>query len=173
MTNACRVALLSAMLWMPHAVLMAESGTVELRWSELASTIGGHRVELALTEGKKVSGEVLSVRADSLVLDVAVPAEGFVKGSSSIPRTSVSLIKLERSHGTWGRGMGTTLGVITGAGVGGYVSTRAANSVGPAIPIFLGLTGSTAVAGYYLGRQLDRRVTVITIAPESRAAVQQ
>src|SRR5258706_204797 len=95
---------------------LAESKPLELKWTELAPIIQGQRVELALKQGQKIKGEAVVVREDSLVMDV----KG--KRSAAIPRTDIRLIKLERTRGRWGRNLGTTIGLLTGISVGGYVA---------------------------------------------------
>jgi len=146
-------------------VVGAESRPLELQWSELTGMVGGQLLELVLTGGKSVAGEGISVRQDSILIDLSSPAAGYAKGSADIPRASVELIKLRRTRSAWGRGAGTALGVITGITVGGYVAGAHANSPGVGIPVFLGITGAISVGGYYVGKKLDTSVTVIRIVP--------
>jgi hypothetical protein len=90
---------------------------------ELASTIQSHQVELTLTGGTRVTGDVAAIRDDAMVLDVkkSSDAKAYPKGNASIPRGSIQLVKLKRS-GAWGKTLGTTLGVLSGIVVGGYVA---------------------------------------------------
>jgi len=138
---------------------LAESKPLELKWTELAPIIQGQRVELALKQGLKIKGEAVVVREDSLVMDVK-------KGSAAIPRTDIRMIKLVRTRGNWGRNLGTTIGVLTGISVGGYVAGTQTHSAGAGIPLFLVMASALTLAGYHSGRGLDARVTVITIVPE-------
>ena len=144
---------------------LAESKPLELKWNELAGVLGGQRLEVVLAGGKSVRGEGISVRQDSLLMDLTSPAAGYPKGGASIPRTSIELIKLHRTRGAWGRGMGTTLGVITGLTVGGYVAGTHTNSAAAGIPLFLGITGAITTGGYYAGKAMDTKVTLIRIVP--------
>jgi hypothetical protein len=132
----------------------AESKPVEMRWNELASLIGGQRVEAVLNSGLKVKGEVIAVRADELLLDS--------KTNSNIPRTSLVQINLERLRGAWGRSLGTVLGILTGMSVGGYAALHT-DSAKAALPTFLGISGAIGTGGYFVGRQIDRRITKIRI----------
>ena len=91
--------------------------------------------------------------------------KAYPKGSGSIPRNMVSIIKLERTRGSWGRSIGTVIGVMAGLVVGGYVTYVATDSAGTGIPVFLGVASATAVGGYYAGRGLDKRTTLIKIVP--------
>jgi len=146
--------------------LSAESKPLELRWTELAPMVAGHSVELNLADSGTVNGEAISIREDTLVLDVkkSTGIKRYGKGNAAIPRSAIRLITLQRSHGTWGRSMGTTLGIVTGLGVGGY-SAAHTDSGGAAVAVLVAVTSGMAVIGYYTGRGLDRRTTRITILP--------
>jgi hypothetical protein len=145
----------------------AQSKPLELKWNELSSMIAGHRVELTLPEGATIQGEAVAVREDTLVIDVqkSSGAKAYPKGSATIPRASVNLIKLERARGSAGRTLGTIGGVLTGLVVGGYTAAVATDNASTAIPLFLGMATGISIAGYYLGRSADRRVTLIRVVP--------
>ena len=138
---------------------MAESKPLELRWSELDPVISGHRVSVLLTDGKTTKGEVVAVREDSLLIDARETSH------ASIPKNSINLIRLEKARGAWGRGMGVTLGMLTGVSVGGYVVATHASSAGTAVAIFLPIAAAIAAGGYYVGRQLDKGGTSIKVVP--------
>ena len=166
MTSRCCVAV-CVVFCLVGTMAQAESKPLELRWNELAPLISGHVVNLTLSAGGSVRGEVAAVRDDSLVIDVrnSSDSKAYPKGSGSVPRSSITLIKAERTHGSWGRSIGTTLGVLTGLGVGGQVAVNSADSAGAGIAIFLVVAGAISVGGYFLGRSLDRKVTTIRIVP--------
>ena len=147
---------------------LAASQPIELKWNELSPIIQGQRVEVALKEGAKIQGEAVVVRGDSLVIEVKKVSGGktYRQGSAAIPRAEISLIKLERTHGNWGRNLGVTIGVLTGLTVGGYAAGTATHSAGAGIPLFLGVASAVTLAGYYAGRGLDGRITLIRIMPE-------
>ncbi len=144
-----------------------ETKPLELKWSELAPLIGGQRVSLVLPDGTCLSGEAIAVRDDGLLLDVkkvSGPTK-HSKGSASIPRGSVTLITLERMRGSWGRSLGTVVGVLSGVVIAGYVAATTADSAGAGIPLFLGMATGISVAGFYTGREFDKRVTTIKVVP--------
>jgi len=147
---------------------LAAERSIELKWNELAPLIQGQRVELALREGAKIRGEAVLVRGDSLVIDVKKVSgiKAYRAGSASISRIDISLIKLERTHGNWGRNLGVTIGLLTGISVGGYVAGTATNSARAGIPLFLGIASAVTLAGYYTGRGLDGQTILIRITPE-------
>ena len=167
MTLKFQAAILAALLCVGQTSGLAEIKPLELKWSELPPMVVGHRVELTLTEGGKVRGEAVVVRDDAFVMDVRGSSgeRAYPNGSASIPRNSVVMIKLERARGSWGRSIGTVIGVMAGLVLGGYASYVATDSAGAGIPLFLGVASATAIAGYYAGRGLDRRVTLIKIVP--------
>jgi hypothetical protein len=151
-----------------QSMATAAWGPVELKWSELGPRIKGHNVELMLPDGVLLKGEVKAVREEALVLNVrrTSNSQAYPKGNAVIPRTSVSELSLKESRGKWGRSVGVSLGGLTGA-AGGYAATTYANS-GPDsaaafLATFLVITGAGALAGYFLGRSADTRVTHIRV----------
>ncbi len=143
-----------------------QSKPLELKWNELASMIVGHHVEVSLAEHGTVQGEAVSVRQDTLVIDVAKSSgpKPYPAGNGEIPRSDIGLIKLQRTRGAWGRTLGTVIGVVAGLGGGGYAAAHT-DSAGAAIGVLVAVTSATAVGGYYAGRSIDRRVTLIRVIP--------
>jgi hypothetical protein len=148
-----------ALLSLAEVSGLAESKPLELRWSELEPVITGRRAAVLLTDGRTIKGEVVAVRGDSLLMD-ARSASG-----TPIPRQSINLIKLEKGRGSWGRGMGTTLGVLTGVPVGAYVAATQARSGGAGVAIFVTMAAAITTGGYFVGRNLDKRISWIKIVP--------
>jgi hypothetical protein len=161
----CALAVL-VMLSLFQASSQAETRPLELKWNELAPTIQGHAVELTLSGGTKVTGDVAAIRDEAMVLDVkkTTDAKTYPKGNAAIPRASIQLVKLKRS-GAWGKTLGTTLGVLSGVVVGGYVAGTTQNDVGPGVAVFLVIASAMSVGGYFLGRGADQRSTTIRVVP--------
>ena len=139
--------------------VLAASRPLELKWTELASAVQGRRVELQQSDGTKLKGEIAVVREDSLVMDVQS------KGSATIAREGVALIKVQGSRGSWGRSLGTVIGALSGLVVGGYVAAVSTQTAGAGIPVFLGISTGLTLGGYFAGREIDRKGTVIKVAP--------
>jgi hypothetical protein len=101
LTLRCAVAV-PVLFCLVQASVHAETRPLELKWGELAPTIQGHQVELTLTGGTRVTGDVAAIRDDGMVLDVkkTSDAKAYPKGNASVPRGSVQLVKLKRS-GAW------------------------------------------------------------------------
>jgi hypothetical protein len=158
---------LLALVCTVQSVGFCDSKPLELKWNELAGIIAGHNVELTLADGGSLRGEAVAVREGSLLMDIkGVSSAGsrFQKGSAEIPRASIGLIRVDRTRGSWGRTMGTVVGVLSGLVLGGYAAAHT-NSAGAGIPTFLGIASGLSVTGYYAGRGLDRRTTLIRIVP--------
>ncbi len=146
--------------------VQAESQPVELKWSELGALITGHTVEFTTKEGVKLSGDVVSVRPDSLVLEAkrTSNAKLFPKGGATISQESIDTIRLIRIKGKAGRAIATTLGVLSGLTLGGYAALQTGGDSAPAvIATFLAVVGATTVGGHFIGRAADRKVTTIHV----------
>ena len=166
MTVNCRVLYLLAVLCVGQATLSAKSKPLELKWTELAPMISSHVVDLTLSDGGWVSGEAIAIREDTLVLDVKKSSgtKRYAKGNAAVPRSEIKLIALQRSRGTWGRTVGTTVGVLAGISVGADAAYHT-NSTGAGVAVFAAVASGIAVVGFYAGKGLDRRTTRITIVP--------
>jgi len=100
----------------PAAV--ASSNQVELKWSELAPLIIGHKVKLVLPGGPEIKGLAVAVREDALVLNVKKTSDrkAYPKGQNVIPRASLSTLQLETKQGSGGRTVGVIAGALGGPG---------------------------------------------------------
>jgi hypothetical protein len=164
-----RMALLGALFTIGAGPLLAGSPKeVQYKWDELAPVIAHRKVSLALPTGTRVEGTVLRVEADGLRMRVSKTSDrkAVANGVRLIPRPAISVLavtdyrKLAR--------LGCTLGAMALAG--GIVASQNIDVYeGPLVIIVpavsaLGIAGS-AVAGYFIGKRLDKRVTYIRVAP--------
>ena len=161
------VTLLVAFALLAQSTGMAAPRPLELKWNELSSTIRGRTIKLTLPEGATVSGEVIVVREESLVVNVRKTSDSktFPKGNAAIPRASVTVLSMTESNGHWGRKIGSSLGTLSGVLAGGYVAAKTANSGGSALAIFGVITGAATLGGYFIGRSADARATLIRVVP--------
>lgn len=145
----------------------AAANEVQLKWTELGAIAIGHDVRLVLPGGVVLRGEIEAVRDDSLVMVVAKTSDqkAFPRGQNSIPRTVVSVVDIEKVRGIAGRVIGTTTGVVGGLVITGEIIAHSNLSEGPAIAVFLAGTIGSTVAGYFVGRSADRRVTRVRVVP--------
>lgn len=146
----------------PAAPPNAERAGVELRWAELGPVVSGQRVTAVLRDGSRITGDAVVVREDALVLDVKRGSGAYAGSNAPVPRSSIASIEVER-HGGAGRTLGLVLGVLSGVVLGAWISAETADSAGVGIPLFLGVASGITIAGYYAGRQMSKRVTVIRI----------
>ena len=167
MTLKAPVTLLVATALLGQSTAMAAPRPLELKWSELSSTIRGRSIRLTLPEGATVSGEVIVVREESLVVNVRKTSDSkaFPKGNATIPKGSVTVLSMTESGGRWGRKMGSRLGTLSGVLAGTYVVARTAPSGGAGLAIFGAITGAGMLAGYFIGRSADARATLIRVVP--------
>lgn len=140
------------------------AGVLELRWEELSPLVLGHRVTIFLADDTRVHGDVAAVRDDAIVLaDARASGPGALRPGGAYPRGEVTRISVQREGRSGGRTLGTIVGVLTGVVLGGWVSAESADSAGVGVPLFLGIASGITAVGYYTGRRLDQRTTMIRI----------
>jgi hypothetical protein len=165
-TINCRALFLLSVYCLTQIPLSAESKPLQLKWTELAPVVASQQVTLKLSDGGEVTGEAVVVREDTLVLDVRsiTGTTQYAKGNATVPRNAIKLIVLTRTRSSWGRSMGTTLGIVTGLGAGGIAASHT-DSPGVGVTLVALVTSGVAVFGYYAGKALDQRTTRITMIP--------
>jgi hypothetical protein len=150
-----------------HIAAMAATKQVEARWEELGGLVSGKKIALTLPDAVSIEGKVASVQADSLTLTIAKSSnvQAHPKRETSIPRASVSTIQLLEMR-IIGRVAGTLIGAAIGVGtaVGIILSNGILNkqSGGQVVGETVAIVG-LPVAGYFIGRSLDRKVTLIKV----------
>lgn len=167
MNRKSLVAVLMCSMLFGESTAMAASRPIELKWDELASHVEGREIELVLPDATVLKGEVEALRDDALVLNVknTSDSKAHPKGNAVIPRAAVTLISVRDSPGRWGRGIGVTLGTLCGMALGTYVAAEHSHSVGTGVSTFAAIAGAGTVAGYFIGKPADRRMTQICIVP--------
>ena len=164
MNRHSRIIALLTLFCVGHGAIMAESKVLEVKWTELKPLISGHQVTLELIDGTRVTGEVVVVREDSILMDPSATEKGQAAGNGLISRNTIALVHLRRTRGSWGRKMGTALGFMAGTVLGGYAASKT-NSAGAGIPTFLGISSGIGLGGYFAGKHLDKRVTHMKVVP--------
>lgn len=146
---------------------------LSLRWSELSPAVTGKPVWLSLPGGTRVTGVVHDITPDAMSLEIRKTSDSktYPKGLASIPRSSVSVIRLTKPAGR--------KGLIIGAAVGGGFG--AAAGVGLAAPLrnegtlsFDGIVAAAILApigiGILVGALVDwtahSRQRLITVRPD-------
>ena len=145
----------------------ADVKQVETAWTGLGGLISSRKVALVLPDRAAIEGKAISVQPEALTLTITKTSDrqGHPKGAASIPRASIPTLQLLEMRVT-GRVIGTTVGVVVGLAAGAviilhnglFADTSTGQNVGAGVAIF-----GLPVAGYFAGRALDRKVTLIKI----------
>jgi hypothetical protein len=157
-----------AVLYVLALSLAAGAAKVEVRWSQLSSLVLGHTVTLVLPGGTSIAGDVVAVRDDALALDIRKTSDSKVqpKGTASIPRASVTTLQITDTKGPGGRILGVVVGVVVGMVAGGEIVAHSSTSEAGAVATFTGVAVAGAVGGYFGGRSVDTKTTIIRIVAE-------
>ncbi len=146
---------------------------VELHWRELGPVIAQGRVTTVLPDGTALQGLLLAVNEDALVLDVKKSSDkkAHPKGRTSILRDQITTLSLRETKGIVGRTALTLAGIL---GTGGLTGPLLASESRTAGAVVLGAVIGGGVGGYYLGRRIDHKTTLIRILPnDDRGGVER
>ncbi len=140
----------------------------EIHWNELATLIAGQQVTIPLPGGGAVAGEVLSVRDDSLMLDVSRTSDPtrYPKGQTAIPRAGLAQIRLIEHRSNGGRVLGSVVGALLGIVAGAEIAVHGADSDAAGVATFSAVAVGVTVGGYFAGRTLDRRTRTLRVASD-------
>jgi hypothetical protein len=144
-----------------------ERKNLRLPWSELSPAVADRKIAMVLSSGTAVEGRVLGVEPDALRLHVTWTTDSKVvrKGKTSIPRSSVSVIRMGRYSKRWRLLLTPGLpAALLGAMAVATSSVSPTPAPGKVVWIGVGVTFGATITGYYVGKLLDRReLTEITI----------
>jgi hypothetical protein len=142
---------------------------LQLKWNELGPRIEDKKVALVLPGGTYIEGKVQRVEPAGLWLRVSKTSDHKAqpKGSHLIPRPSVSMLQVTEYRKL--ARLLITAGVVAAAA--GIVAANHPDLYeGPLVVIVPAVTATgmagVAVAGYYAGKRLDKRVFEIRIVAE-------
>ncbi len=159
-------ALAGCLLLTDAASLSARERQVNLKWGELEQVVVGRKVTMILPDAEVIEGKVQSIGPDDLIIDTNKTSNKlkYAKGKCTIPRTSVSVIRLGEVRGKW-RVIGTVVGGGTGAIFGSAFYKYANNEANPDLgaKVAAGLIGGGAALGYLAGRGIDHHVLIINV----------
>ena len=144
----------------------------QLAWDALPRVLNGaKKVTIILSEGGAVRSDAVSVLDNSIQLHritLATDPKRFPGGSeTSIARGSVKELRVERIEGK-SRGLGLLLGAGAGlafpiaVGFRGWGELSRSAAVGRMVGMVAAPVGG-GVLGYFLGKQLDRQTTIVTV----------
>jgi len=139
---------------------------IELHWNDLEPFVAGGRIATVLPGGAVLQGRAVTVNENALVMDVSKSSDKktYPKGRTAIPRDQITTLRLRETKGTIGR-IALTLAGIFGTSAAGAVAIGDRDPDGFAA-VVLGAMVAGGVGGYYLGRKIDRKTTVIKVLHE-------
>ncbi len=145
----------------------ADAQPLTLKWDELGPRVAGKKVAFVAPGGVALEGKVIAVEPDGLRMKVTKTSDKKAqpKGRRLVPREGITMLQVTE-YGWLGRLLGS-LGAMGLAG--GIVAAQSIDvnegTMVVAVPVLIGagIAGS-GVAGYYVGKRIDKRVTQIVIA---------
>lgn len=165
-----RAALCSLLLCLtPGAIRAAGAPRDRITWEEFQARVTPkHKIRMVLPDGSRLEGNPLVFRPDAIDMRVTRTSnkQAHPKGNSAIPRSSFSVVEV-RSPRWAGKLIGTLAPIGIGAGI-----LAAGVSSGGETEFYTGIAaggctmGFGAVAGFFVGRAIDRRFETLMIVPE-------
>jgi hypothetical protein len=163
---------LVALLGMSQSLLWAgEPRQLQLKWSDLGPRIEDKKVALVLPGGTYIEGKVQAVQPDGLRLRISKTSDRKAqpKGTHLIPRQSVSTLRMTEYH-KLARLLVTAGALAAAAGIA--AASYPDLYEGPLVVVIPAVTAGgiagVALAGYYAGKRLDKRITGIRIVGEEQ-----
>jgi hypothetical protein len=147
----------------------AQDDFKSLSWAKLGAAVANQEVSLVLSNGVRLKGTIERVVEDALAVNIHKTSNRrlYAVGQASIPRQEVSEIRIKRIEGP--------MRAICSAAIGGLGSLAAlpwalseerVNVSGSSrVAAWAGISAGLVAAGYLVGRAVDSKETVITIAP--------
>ena len=130
-------------------------------WSMLGDRLDGKRVHIGLSDATVVSGRVESVQGDHIQFAGGTGQQS----GKSVPRAQVKFIQYDIFKGKSRAGWSTGL-MLAGAGLFTLYAARVeTGSDRQNWARMIGIGVASGVAGYAMGRSLDRRTIILSIQP--------
>jgi len=153
------------------ATAWAKTEVLTLQWSELSTAIANREVTVLLSSNARVTGTVREVQPQALLMTIrkASDKNAYPAGEASIPRNNISEIRMKRVAGL-GRLIGAA-GVGTAGSLGSLPWAISESRINVSDNTrggqWLAITAAATVAGYFIGRLIDTKQTIIKLAPEN------
>ncbi len=152
--------------------LEAQDEGLNLTWDELGSVINREMVALTLTDGPRIEGRVRIVRETGIEINIRKTDDdgAYPKGLRSIDRASVSSVQLIEESIRW-RWIGAGVGFLGATLISTFAITGPSGTDSDTRNVVAGLvTVGGGLAGYFMGREKDRRSTNITVVTDPARA---
>jgi hypothetical protein len=137
-------------------------------WSELSQEMRpGWTVRLVLPDATLVEGKPATFTPEALTMNVVRTSNKVQhpKGQITIPREQVKTLEIRKNGVKW-RLVGTLAPIAAGIGAGA-AEAGSGNWLAPeaGAVLFLIIAAGGGVAGYFIGRAVDRRYQPISVTP--------
>lgn len=139
-------------------------------WSDLSQEVEPNwTLRMILPDSTLVEGRTATFTSEALTMRVVKTSNMSLhpKGVVTIPRDQVKTLEI-RKNGTKGRWIGTLLPVAAGAAAGlAYGQSNSGDLLAPeaAAALFGLIAGGGGVAGYFIGRAVDRQFHAVAVRP--------
>jgi RNase P/RNase MRP subunit p29 len=161
MTSAKWMVSLSAALLFAGC-LSARNIEQHLHWQDLPQSLVGQKIEVVQTDSKRMSGKLVRIEPDGLVLERG-------KGAVTVPRANTSRLQMNKRDRLRGRVIGTAVGASVGivltAFAVRYTNNEGGTNSDALIGAAVGVAVGGAVLGYLAGHAADADRTIIHIVP--------
>jgi hypothetical protein len=158
------LAVLSVLLVSGASVFAGSTDQRQITWNDL-SMILQKKLQIVMPDGTRIEGKALAVETDALALQVTktTNANAYPSGTLLVPRATLKAFDIQRPSYYWrviGVFVGSVGGAVAGVGIGathfGRTTSGGPWAAGAAAAV-------VPVAGYYLGKRADQRVTTYVI----------
>lgn len=150
----------------PVLLRAADPGPPRVTWAEFSGMMTPkHTVRMVLPDGTHVQGKVLRANSEGLEIRIRSTSNPQVhpKGEATIPRESLSVVDVRSP-----RSKGKLIGTLVPIGVGAGILAAGVGDGGDEVYVYLVAGGTTmgfgGVAGFFIGRAVDRRFQRFVIA---------
>lgn len=128
----------------------------QIGWNDL-QLIVGRNVRIVMPDGTRIEGKAIAVEPDALTLDVnkTTNTTAFAKGKRLVPRAALQTFDISHPTHRWRIG-GAALGGLLGMIGAGPLESKSSGG-------YWAAASAVSIAGYFLGRQGDQRVTTYVI----------
>jgi len=136
----------------------------QIAWSDLP-TVFNKNIRIVMPDGTQIEGQAVALETDALAVQVTktTNANDYPKGRLLVPRATLQAFDIHRPTFYW-RIIGVFVGSVGGAVAGvGISATHYGRTSSGAPMVATAVAVVVPVAGYYLGKRADQRVTTYVV----------
>ena len=136
----------------------------QIAWSDLPMVFNKN-IRIVMPDGTQIEGQAVALETDALAVKVTktTNANDYPKGRLLVPRATLQAFDIPHTTYYW-RTVGVFVGVVGGAVAGvGISATHFGRTSSGAPVVATAVAVVVPVAGYYLGKRADQRVTTYVV----------